>query len=99
MAMCARVDDTVVELKPCPFCGAGETRVQINHYPGVLMNRPKRGVVSVEITHWCPAVEGQPNRNTITRVGRDMESAVAAWDQRTATPVPACWAVERDEVK
>ena len=78
------------ELKPCPFCGAGETRERVNRFPGVLMNGGDMGIISVEITHWCPAAPGQPNRNTITRVGRDMESAVAAWNQRASTPNPAC---------
>lgn len=71
------------ELKPCPFCGAGETRVEENR----LRRAPTMGggespIVSVEIHHWCPPVEGQPRRNYIIKVGRDHQGAIAAWNRR-----------------
>lgn len=70
-------------LKPCPFCGGGETRIdenRLNRAP--MMSGKESPVISVEIRHWCERLEGQPSRNTITRTGRDMESAIAAWNRR-----------------
>jgi hypothetical protein len=37
---------------------------------------------SVSIRHWCKLIVGQPSR-MIERIGRDEESAVAAWNLRT----------------
>jgi hypothetical protein len=36
---------------------------------------------SIEIMHHCDQVPGQPSRPVI-RVGRDIQSAVSAWNQR-----------------
>lgn len=71
-------------LKPCPFCGGGETVIdenRLNRAPS--MNGRQSPIISVEIRHWCPAEPGQPNRNTILRIGRDHASAAAAWNRRT----------------
>lgn len=70
---------TSPELLPCPFCGAGETIIVENGrmWTGQRYSDP----VSVEVRHWCPAVEGQPGR-MIARVGRDEASAIAAWNTR-----------------
>jgi hypothetical protein len=70
-----------VELLPCPFCGGGETSIRENRHSPTMSGCG--GLISVEITHWCPAVPGQPSRNTITRTGRDHASAIAAWNRRT----------------
>jgi len=69
-------------LLPCPFCGGGETRVRENRHSPTMSG--SGGLISVEITHWCPAVPGQPSRNTITRTGRDHASAIAAWNRRAS---------------
>lgn len=72
------------ELKPCPFCAGGGTRIFenfMNRTPTMSGKPPL--IISVEITHWCEKVEGQPWRNTITRTGRDMDSAIALWNTRT----------------
>lgn len=71
-------------LLPCPFCGAGETKIHINKgtWNGMSYGTP----VSVEVQHWCEAVPGQPSR-VLTRIGRDEASAVAAWNLR-APAVP-----------
>lgn len=79
--------DPLSLLDPCPFCadrGGGEFRLRENR----LNNMPDMGgrprpVVSVELTHWCAPTPGQPSRNTITRTGRDMESVVALWNERS----------------
>lgn len=74
------------ELKLCPFCGgSGETIFQENgrQWLGMRYSQP----VSVSIRHWCEPVEGQPKR-MIERVGRDRESAIAAWNARAAPKAP-----------
>jgi hypothetical protein len=67
------------DLKPCPFCGAGTTEVRDNGrvWAGTRYSTPS----SVSVRHWCEPVEGQPTR-MVERVGRDRESAVAAWNLR-----------------
>lgn len=67
------------DLKPCPFCGAGETSIFENGrmWIGMRYSEP----VSVSVWHHCTKVEGQPNRG-FERIGRDHASAVAAWNQR-----------------
>lgn len=67
------------ELKPCPFCGAGETIIHINK--GVWNGSGYGEPVSVEVRHWCDDVKGQPSR-PILRIGRDEASAIAAWNRR-----------------
>lgn len=68
-----------LRLLPCPFCGAGQTLFQDNGrmWTGVKLSEP----VSVSVRHWCDDEPGQPNR-MIERIGRDRESAIAAWNKR-----------------
>ena len=70
---------TRADLLPCPFCGAGETEVRENGktWLGMKYFEP----VSVSILHWCTPIEGQPSR-PIERIGRDLESAISAWNMR-----------------
>lgn len=77
------MDDTQ-HLKPCPFCGKigtdGATTLvepQGRMWLGSRYSDPASWVVR----HWCPKPEGQPTR-ILERAGRDMGSAVAAWNQR-----------------
>jgi hypothetical protein len=71
--------NNVNELAPCPFCGAGQTQLIEN---GRVWSGMKYGPpVSVSVRHWCEIIEGQPSR-MIERVGRDLESAVRAWNMR-----------------
>ncbi|MGU2415275.1 Lar family restriction alleviation protein [Burkholderia cenocepacia] len=67
------------ELKPCPFCGAGTTNVE----PGtrVWMGTKYGEPATYSVRHWCDDPEGQPKR-MIERIGRDRESAIAAWNRR-----------------
>ncbi|MBV7457361.1 Lar family restriction alleviation protein [Acidovorax sp. sif1233] len=69
-------------LQPCPFCGAGETRIHVNQ--GTWNGRGHGEPVSVEVRHWCSPDAGQPSR-MIARAGRDQESAIAAWNRRAPT--------------
>lgn len=63
----------------CPFCKAGEFLIR---ECGRIWNGTKYGdPSSVEIMHHCTPIPGQPSR-PIIRVGRDVESAVAAWNKR-----------------
>ncbi|MNK71145.1 hypothetical protein D3C87_905870 [compost metagenome] len=64
----------------CPWCGdKGVTEV---HEGGRVWMGTKYGEPSsVSIRHWCPAVTGQPSR-MIERIGRDLESAIRAWNER-----------------
>jgi hypothetical protein len=69
----------MADLKPCPWCGAGDTRIEPNGqvWTGMRYSEP----ISVSVRHWCPAIPGQPSR-MIERIGRDEASAIAAWNAR-----------------
>ena len=78
-----------MELLPCPFCGAGTTRVVMNGqtWTGTKYSDP----ISVSVVHHCDPIEGQPSRQ-IERIGRDAESAIAAWNRRASpASAPAGW--------
>jgi hypothetical protein len=66
-------------LAPCPFCGGGITTVRPigRVWGGMGYGEPS----SIEIMHYCDPVEGQPSR-PVVRVGRDIQSAVNAWNKR-----------------
>ena len=70
-----------MELLHCPFCGAGTTRVVMNGqtWTGTKYSDP----ISVSVVHHCDPIEGQPSRQ-IERIGRDAESAIAAWNRRAS---------------
>jgi DNA polymerase II large subunit len=69
----------IKKLLPCPFCGSGITQVVEN---GKVWNGNKYSEsTSVSVFHYCPEVSGQPNRR-IERIGRDIESAIKAWNMR-----------------
>jgi hypothetical protein len=66
-------------VSPCPFCGDGDTSLRPL---GRIWNGMKYGEPSsVEVTHYCEPTPGQPSR-PIVRVGRDVQSAVDAWNKR-----------------
>lgn len=70
---------SVPDLLPCPFCGGTETDIRENGR--VWSGRGWGEPCSVSIWHWCLEVPGQPARG-IERIGRDLPSAVAAWNRR-----------------
>ena len=70
------------KLKPCPFCGGGNT--EIVERP--LSNQPRMdgkpsAIISVEVRHWCEPFKGLV-ANHLTFRGRDMEAAIEAWNRR-----------------
>jgi hypothetical protein len=67
------------KLLPCPFCGSGVTEIVENGR--VWTGNKFSEATSVSIFHYCPEVSGQPNRR-IERIGRDIESAIRAWNMR-----------------
>jgi hypothetical protein len=69
------------ELKPCPWCGAGDT--QLHENGRMWTGQGKSEPTSVSVRHWCQPTPGQPSR-MIERIGRDRESAIEAWNCRTA---------------
>jgi hypothetical protein len=73
-------DELKASLKPCPFCGAGETDVRETRHWGPI-NRPSE-IISVSIHHWCGKQAGVL-RSHIEFRGRDHESAQKAWNART----------------
>lgn len=74
-----RLREAEAKLLPCPFCGGGQSSILENGkvWNGMRYSAP----VSVSVLHHCDKPEGQPHR-AIERVGRDMESAIAAWNLR-----------------
>ena len=82
-----------MELLPCPFCGAGITRVVMNGqtWTGTKYSDP----ISVSVVHHCDPIEGQPSRQ-IERIGRDAESAIAAWNRRASPASVPGWKLVPD---
>jgi hypothetical protein len=69
------------ELKPCPWCAAGQTQIEENGR--MWTGQSKSEPTSVSVVHWCDPMQGQPSRR-IERVGRDRASAIAAWNTRAS---------------
>ena len=66
------------ELKPCPFCGAGQTSIdEQNHWTGM-----RNELLSVTLRHWCAAADDQFERKSITIRARTEAEAIAAWNRR-----------------
>ena len=83
-------------LTPCPFCGAGVTRIdEHRHWTGMRYQ-----VLSVEVRHWC-APSGALPRAYISCTGKTTEEAVEKWNTRVhkaakseEKPCPDCAASE-----
>lgn len=69
-------------LLPCPFCKAGEHRIDVqwlNRAPSMGGN--PNSIVSATVIHWCEKQDGQP-QSIIKITGRDEESAIRLWNTR-----------------
>lgn len=66
-------------LEPCPWCAKGEFSIRAmgRVWSGTKYGEPS----SYEVIHHCEPTEGQPSR-AIIRVGRDLQSAISAWNKR-----------------
>lgn len=69
-----------MSLKPCPFCGSGETQIRESNY----WTGTRSTVLSVTVIHWCPKTDGQPFQTTIQTKGKTEEDAINAWNTRHA---------------
>jgi hypothetical protein len=65
------------ELKPCPFCGAGDTQIKESKMWTGMRNQ----IISATVMHWCSKDEGQP-QSVMQIAGKDRESAIAKWNSR-----------------
>ncbi len=73
------------ELKPCPFCGAGETQlIPANHWTGM-----QNVVLSVTVRHWCKRDDNWPQGHLDIKGNTEAE-AIAAWNRR-ASPSAGQW--------
>ncbi|MFV0673621.1 hypothetical protein [Variovorax sp. tm] len=71
----------MAELLPCPFCGAGESRIDHqNMWTGM-----RSQLVCVHIRHWCE----KPSRSHLCITANTEEEAVDEWNKRAAAPPPA----------
>lgn len=69
-----------IQLKPCPFCGGGETNIHDNL--GTWQGMKYGESISFEVRHWCSEIQGQPHSRMLSLVGRDKESAIKRWNTR-----------------
>lgn len=69
------------KLKPCPFCGAGETTYREQRLSPTMDGRTP-ALISATIRHWCEPVPGVVASYMEFR-GRTREDAVAVWERRT----------------
>lgn len=63
-------------LKPCPFCGGGETQFdQMKYWTG-----QRSIIVNSTLTHWCQSDESRKPMISITRSNDD--DCIAVWNKR-----------------
>ncbi len=66
------------KLAPCPFCGAGENRIDESNFWTGQSNK----LISVTVMHWCEQEEG--NLQSIIKIKRKTEKeAINAWNKRS----------------
>lgn len=65
------------ELLPCPFCGAGETRIDEK----VFWTGRSNTIISVTVMHWCPR---SPLQSLLQLTAKTREEAIALWNRRSA---------------
>jgi len=66
-----------MELKPCPFCGAGET---VSEPDSVQWLGMRYEILSWRVRHWC----AYPTHSPLLHVkGKTQEEAETRWNTRT----------------
>jgi len=81
-------EEDVSDLLPCPFCGAGDTRISASYLPP-RMEGPG-AVISVTIRHWCENRQAGANVANRMVTARDRAPAVAEWNRRSVSKDPRC---------
>jgi hypothetical protein len=75
-------EEDVSDLLPCPFCGAGDTRISASYLPP-RMESPG-ALISVEIRHWCTSRQPGAIVHSRTVRARDRAAAMTEWNRRGA---------------
>lgn len=70
------------DILPCPFCGAGEFREDVQSYWTGQRSVP----VSYALRHWCAKVDGIFGCHTEVR-GKTREATVAQWNRRAGNSI------------
>lgn len=68
----------MTELKPCPFCGGGDTELR----PLRVWTGKQNKITSIELMHWCL------NQNGVLTVkfkAKTEEELIHTWNTRAAT--------------
>lgn len=68
------------DLRPCPFCGAGETQYSEQRL-SPRMDGKQPALVSAMVRHWCAPAPGVVASHIEFR-GRTKEDAITAWNAR-----------------
>ena len=66
------------QLKPCPFCGAGETIVEPD---SKAWTGTKWSGLSYQVLHWCKESEGVIGSMIVKR-SRTKQGAIDKWNSR-----------------
>ena len=75
-------------LLPCPFCGAGESRIDHQNMWTGMRNQ----LVCVHIRHWCE----KPSRSHLCITANTEEEAVAEWNKRALAAPASAQEAEED---
>jgi hypothetical protein len=74
-------EDSMTDLTPCPFCGAGETHFDENGF----WSGDRKIVIAVELRHWCAGADTKERRGGFVCIQRKTkDEVIAVWNVRTA---------------
>lgn len=65
------------ELKPCPFCGSGDTHIKESKF----WNGQRNDVISASVQHWCPREPGQL-QSYLEIKAPTRQAAIERWNKR-----------------